>query len=696
MKLKGINPFEQHVEKIVLGLAIAAVGGVAAWQFLSAPTVRVAGKDVDPGEVDALLESKARKLQTQLRGESNITIPSEGVLLAAPSFDTGITKPIAPASRLAVAAPSFAEALVKAEASSFDVWYYEPSIPAVAMDGPVIQTADALTAASAAEALKISPSLSSHFTSTEGPQDVVWTTPVAKIDLKALRTELARSNPQAKPPRSAIPSVWYESTPFVVDVAFERREEQADGSFGPVQRVPVFTPAETLSYRGRISSASRGLQEEVFATLKDPAEQLQVLQMPFFETVNNAFVSPAVAKSAGAAPTSSSESNDSIRLTLQKKTQLESKKRLAAKLISELAKLGGEYDDAKEKQKEEDKKREERERKEAEKKGTGGGGGGGGGFGMGGGGMKGRNDPTGAGEKADKDAARDLAERKRKTAQLRTVERDIASLEQQLGATPTTNTTAAAKLPSLSTEDEVLVWGHDLEVLPGHKYQYRCVIRVYNPFFARGNQLVKEQDEKGLAQAFVLDSKPSEWSQTVTVSPRVRFFVTRASSGDGPMGMGTAQVEVYRLVDGQWRRSEMQVQPGERIGRVDDRTRTGGKVVDFTTDYYVAAIVEDLEAKNSGERTRRPAFVVVRELASGPEIERRPESDFNDVERIQLREDANNTAAAEARAADTSTPAGGKPGGGSGPGGGTGPGGGPGGGGLTGGGGGTGGGGRDR
>jgi hypothetical protein len=328
--------------------------------------------------------------------------------------------------------------------------------------------------------------------------------------------------------------------------------------------------------------------------------------------------------------------------------------------------MGGEYDDAKEKEKEDQRKREERERKDAEKgSGSGGGGGGGGGGGMGGSNQRQKvKDSSPKGEDASS-----LAARKSKTRQLRLLEKEITALEEKLGATPAATAAAPVKVPSLLTEDEMLVWGHDLEVEPGHKYQYRCVIHVYNPFFARGNQLVKEQDDMGLAQVFVTGSKPSEWSETVTVSPRVRFFVTRAFAGDGQLGMGTAQVEVYRLVDGQWRRSEMQVQPGERIGRVDDRSKSGGKTVDFTTDYYVAGIVEDLEQKNAAGGTRKPAFVVVRQLGTGPEIERRPETDFNDVERMQLREDAANTAAAEKAPESTSapTPPGGSP---SGPGGG--------------------------
>ena len=48
MKLKGINVFEQHVEKIVLGAAVVGAGGLAAWQFLNAPEVKVGSRSVSP------------------------------------------------------------------------------------------------------------------------------------------------------------------------------------------------------------------------------------------------------------------------------------------------------------------------------------------------------------------------------------------------------------------------------------------------------------------------------------------------------------------------------------------------------------------------------------------------------------------------------------------------------------------------
>jgi hypothetical protein len=681
MKLKGINPFERHVEKIILAGGALAVLGVAAWQVLNAPAVTFGGRQVAPGQVDSLLEERARALQSQLRGESTIKIPEEGVALAAPTFDSALAKEVAPRSSLPVASPALASALIHTTENSTDVWYHEPAFAGIQMVD-VIQTADALTPESAKRALAIAPALAARFASSEGPQDVVWTTPVARLDLKGIRAELARAEPGAKPPRAALPGVWYQDTPFVVDVVFQRREVLPGGGYGPVQTVPVFSPREAeLDFRSRIAGAKAELRDTVFGMLRNPADQAQILQLPFFETVNGSFVSPTVRVDAAASGATAAEDVDRRRL-MQMKTQLETKRRAAQKLSDELKKLGGPWDEAKEKEDEERRRQEERERKEAEKGTKQGSGGGGGGFGMGGGGMDGRNKGAGGAEDAaarEREKRRVEEQRKSKTRLLKRFETEIADLEKQLGSTPAASgPDVTAKLPDVAHDEEVLIWGHDLEVEPGHTYQYRAVAHLYNPFFARGNQLVKAQDEKELDQAFTIATADGPWSKPVVVSPRVRFFVTQANAGAGQLGMGTAQVEVYRLVDGQWRRSEMQVQPGERIGRVDDRSKAGGKSVDFTTDFYVAAIVDDLEQKPTGDRTRRPAMVVVRPLQGGPEELRSPESDLSNDTRVELRAQASVTAEPKAPAGAPAggsppvPPAGGGPGGGPGGGGGLG------------------------
>lgn len=648
MKLKGINTFEQHIEKIVLGVAILGVVGIAAWQFISAPTVPLGKQTVSPGEVDALLQRKAEGLQTRLRGESDIKIPAEGVPLAAPTFGDRLARHVSPAPSLARTSPSFNGMLVKNNATSADVWYHEPTVKQVQMLA-VHETADALTAEAAKAAAKVSPVVAARFGTIDGPADIVWTTPVARLDLKAIREELARAEKEANPPRQAIPGVWYQETPFVVDVLFERRAKKADGTWGEPQEVPVFSSRiEELTYRPRIKDAKGELKDEVFSVLGVPEQQLDVLQLPFYDTVNGAFVSPSVLLAQGTAEADPSADAGALRRRLQAQTQMEQKQRKATVIRDELTKLGGPWDAEQEKKRLEEERASERERKEAEKgSGTKGGGGltGGGGGGLGGSMTK---DPNKGAKPVDERTKR--IRRIAKTTELKKLEAELAELEKLLGAAPVA-AGPKPKVPGIATLDEILVWGHDLEVEPGKTYQYRCVARVLNPFFSKGNMLVQEQAVKGLDKPFTTDSLASAWSAETTVSPSVRFFVTRAMVGDGSLQAGTAQVEIYRLMDGQWRRSEMTVQPGERIGRKD--TRGASAEVDFSTDYFLVDVVEDLDAKASGNKSeRRPGFAVVRAMSTEDMDVRSPVGDLDDPDRLKLRAQADAAASAKPDAKD--------------------------------------------
>ncbi len=669
MKVKGINVFEQHLEKMVLGFAVLVAFGLVGMELLLVPEVKVGSKSVSTREVDGMLESKASQIASKLEGADGLVdkdgkpMPTEDQIeLATAKFERRMSQDVAPAKQLALTAPSFNGMLVKSGLAAADVVYHVPAPPALAMVG-VQETADALTPESAKEAAKASAALAARFgTDMSVPKDVVWTTPVARIDLKAIRADLAAAEPDANPPRAAIPSVWFQNTAYVLDVVFERRERQADGAWGEPVVVPVFAarPAE-ITFRGRIDgseSAGASLRDDVFQILGVDENQEEVLQPSFYDTVNGAFVSPEVlAEAATASSGGAPDQAAAQRRMMQLQTQLIDRRRRADALRAELGKIGGLWDEEKERKAEEDRKREERERKKNEKAGGGGGGGGGpGGGGLGGGGaMNGR----GNSQSDDKELKRQQAERRSKSAQLKRIESEIARIEGDLGAAAPKEGTPAAAAPTLASKDELLVWGHDLEVEPGKTYQYRCRVRVYNPFFARKNMLVEEQQNLGLADRVALDSPVSPWSGEIRVSQSLRCFLTRATVGDGTGNLGSARFEVYRLVDGKWRVSDVSVQPGERIGRPD--AKNGG--IDFTTDYYVIDVVEDIagaaksEARPAagGVRERRGMVVIGSITEPGLRI-RIPAEDMADPDRMKLREQASTARASAGDSADGAAP----------------------------------------
>ena len=73
MKIKGVNPFERHVEKIVLLIVGVVFLGVVAMQFLVSPNQVDLGRGnmADPGEeIYAELERQAQALKGQITDPS--------------------------------------------------------------------------------------------------------------------------------------------------------------------------------------------------------------------------------------------------------------------------------------------------------------------------------------------------------------------------------------------------------------------------------------------------------------------------------------------------------------------------------------------------------------------------------------------------------------------------------------------------
>jgi hypothetical protein len=642
MKLKGINHFEQHVEKIVAGIAVLAAVAFAAWHFLAPELHKVGSKEVGPGEIDGELRKKAQALSAKMANGAIEIADSEGsaLPLAVPEFNKALAADVAPSKSLRATGPNFNSRLVKAGAAAADTWYSVPAVPVVQMKG-VLETADAITKDAAAAAKESCPTLAARpdFEKVEGPKDVVWTTPFAKLDLKALRAEFQKADAAASPARAAVPGVWYQEAPQVVDVVFERRERAADGSWGAPKVVPVYAdrPAE-LMLRERLASPSGELRDEVSGLLGTEANQRDILQPNFFDTVNGAFVSPALLADAPASATSTANPGTgdpgSARRRLQLRTELQRKQASADKLRAELDKLGGVWDEEAERKREDERKRDEKNRKQSEKDQGSGGGGGGAGGGLGGA-MSGKNNAEEA--NTERDEKKRAAERKAKSVMYRRLQSEIAAIEKQLGVEPTQVAAETAKAPTLASLDEILVWGHDMDVQAGRTYQYRCVVRVYNPFFGKGNQLVRDQDATGIANPFTLDSIASGWSDDIAVSSEVRFFVTRSSAGDGTLGAGSAQIEIYKLQGGVWRRDTVSVQPGDRIGGVDRESADG---IDFTTSYVLVDVIEDLDplrAAASGAG-RRLGIAVVAPLGGGGHEVRVPALEQADQDRLRLNE----------------------------------------------------------
>ena len=631
---KGITIWEEHLEKIVLGLVALVLLAALAYVVLAKPnTTKVGSQDLAPGEVNAEIMQKANDLGLRLQASTAVT-EFDGVEAAsADAFIASLDSSVSPDGALKRTSPALASLLLPEEVGSVDVLYYEPAIDAPMMASPVVQTIDTVVDAE----LDRVPELSSRFSGS--PLDIAWTTPVARIDLAGIRRELEGADSQASPPREQIPSNWFNSRPYILDVVFERQTMQPDGSWSVAEVVPPVFGARTI--RDELADTSQhgaSFREDVTINLEDPLVQQEIMQPEFYETVNDGVELQGLAmETSEDMPAQVGKTEQEIR-EQQRIRALELRLRdLTSKrgrIKATLDELGGPL--------EEDEQQDEGRggrggRGDRGGRGGGGAGGGDGPPGFGGGGMGRRSGDTQT-SKANK--------RKRiaMTKQVKKLDQDIKDIQEELIALdPTSRDMIAqveaaeeASITDVVTDEAAFAWTHDLGVEPGGVYRYRATVRILNPLFARGRQLLEAQ--RGLAEEFALDSMPSAWSEPVTVDPQVQFYFVRANRENGGIGLGEARVELYRYFDGQQRTDQVTVEPGERIGGFET---VDGVPIDFTTDWYLVDIVDDPAASPDGGLDREEdSFVICRRL-DGSEIRvRLPSTQLRDPNRSRLEMDA--------------------------------------------------------
>lgn len=644
---KGITVWEQHVEKIVLGLVVLVF--LAAVFLLATGTpnqLRVGNEELAPGEVNAKIRSKAEDLNRSFQPNASSPNAAKFDAIEAASADNFLDKlgsGVSPAPSLPRIAPTLASSLLPEEVGTVDVYYYEPAIASPSMRKQVVQTQDTLEPT---EVQRL-PELASLFET--GTLDIAWTTPVAEIDLAGLRSELAASDNLARPPRSQIPSNWYRERVYLLDVVFERQQQESDGSWSRATVVPAVPGMRSI--REEISGSievDANYRDEVFVNLDDPLIQQELLQPDFFATLNSRFTPPTFDSLPDADDLDESGEGEVVdEAEAERKRRIrELQRRLRDRSISAnrtreiLKELGGELDENAPGQGGEEKGR-----------GRGGSGRGSGRGGSGppdGGGPGGPGGPGGGfgGKKGSSSSQSEAQKRQRigLTKKLRKLEAEIARFQAELDelapgiANAATNAGAenAARMLDTRTDERLLTWTHDLNVEPGATYRYRATLKIFNPLFARGRQLLK--DQRSLSEQFALASRSSEWSQPITIDPPVQFFFVRASEDGGSLGLGEARLELYRYHDGQQRTARFTLQPGERIG---ERTVLGGIPVDFTTDWYLVDVIEDPAATGrEGLDQEDDAFVVCRRI-DGTEIRVRvPSSQLRDPSRERLEMDA--------------------------------------------------------
>ncbi|HZW05757.1 MAG TPA: hypothetical protein VFF65_01435, partial [Phycisphaerales bacterium] len=114
MAVRGINPFERHIEKIFLALAAAGLTGVVAWQVAGGSgTVKVGTEELPADKAYDRIRDKARQLSDQMR-KPDVNTPKE---LGDPKdllgeYQRRSAGPVAPAPVLAWSPPGLPAHLI--------------------------------------------------------------------------------------------------------------------------------------------------------------------------------------------------------------------------------------------------------------------------------------------------------------------------------------------------------------------------------------------------------------------------------------------------------------------------------------------------------------------------------------------------------------------------------------------------------
>lgn len=533
MKVKGINPIEQHVEKIVLGVVALVLLAVLALQFLTQPnSVDVGGRTVPPQNVYVELERQAETLDSQLR-DANPALPAVQPTNLVERYDQAFARTDNTPVRLSAAlgAPAAIAAVTGTDISSAG-----PSSDVVAV--PTIpQTAVPIAASQWGAldpyALEAAPAYR-NFVPLEQPFDLPSVTVETSFSGSQLRQALLPPEGGAGVPRR----FWQGTGIAVLAVEVERQQQLPDGSWSNPE--PITTPPGT-PVPTRALAADAGLPEltELVSRAGSAAPDVQRPMAP--PTIAGPEWLPP-SERVSETDTGLSRADRIIRTLERALVELERLQDAPQQFTRDL--------------------RDDR--------------------GSPGSGRSPRN-PTQTTQPPAPTGPQSRIQ------QLTRQIEDYRNQLRELGVTdPTTSTTTArgrddrvnprtartgptgrtnAPAEDLLTQETVQLWAHDLGVEPGATYRYRTRVSINNPLFRKGplldadNEALQAASREPFARA-----EWSEWSAPVVVGAREYFFVTGADAeGSISGGRAGATIEVFRMYYGHYRRVSLPLAPGDPI-----------------------------------------------------------------------------------------------------------------------------------
>jgi len=523
MGVRRINPLEQHIEKIVVGIAGASLLGIFAWQFVGGPTTISVGKDGDVPIAGAYvkLEEQAAKLKGAISTENpEIPLANIGPGLFAEfsgKYRSAIPEPLRRGPWTGDAVRSLVGGDGGQSAAQGPV--HVPTIPAVTalIAHPFMSIIDQSEITSAPELAALLPKAE--------PFDRAAVSIEGRFNGVRFR-ELLELDPDGAGPIRSVPRNWWENRSAVLAVELVRQQRQPDGAWSKEQLVPPAPGRSSLVPR---IVAIKGMSdmEEVLGLALGSEEN--VLRPEWYrrpdiggQLVGEEWVAPSDATAA----LDDAASKDPRQLVRQ---QTDIQRRLTA-AETKLTRL---------------------QQSPASPSG-----------GKGGGRISG---PAAPGTKGGPNAG-EIAVTERTIAKLKDELKAVADKLAAIGLKPDvaplvrpSTTTAAA---SVLTSSDLQLWAHDITVERGQTYRYQLRVLIGSPFFSRGSV---GADQAELTKRPYLTSADSAWTEPVTVDEEHPFFITTAQAGTAGSRGAQAKAELFTFSWGYWRKADVAMEPGDMV-----------------------------------------------------------------------------------------------------------------------------------
>ncbi|TVQ79807.1 MAG: hypothetical protein EA380_03965 [Phycisphaeraceae bacterium] len=565
MGLKGINPFEEHADKIALGVFGLLAAGIFVWQFATPLTVQMTGGNpTTPRSAADSIRTQSSSAEAEMNSPA---MPAE--LPPVPDLVARFDRAVA-----GEAQPVALVGLFPGVAGTTVPGGFDPEQPTGVGDPPTLVLAeppaprDLITnvfggAVDPLEVFRISELAAA--VGTEQPFDLFVPTVQASFPVGEFVAELRgeRTDVELADGSELVPSRMWEGRTELIGLELEReRWDPTSRAWVDRQIIAPLRGSESLLARAQSADFVAG---DFGALLNDERTNRQQVRRPGFVPIlsPNCWLWPELVRSLVPSPAVMEERDRLIRDIRAQEREITRLNNLlnpgtggdGAWLIPNLD--GGPFE-----------------------------------------GMPTPGSawpqvpPTvlaqgggGGGPRPERPDTGDADERRRERLQqqIETAQRRIDTAVERLAemgfdrlGTPLTDPCAQTidePLGSLSLRDveSFTVWAHDYSAQRGTVYRYRLRAFVTNPLFGNARSLNEEQ--RPLAEQLLLESTWSSWSEPVQVPGEVSFFATAARSGAAIGGLGPTNArragagsfELYRFIYGYWRRIEATTESGQRI-----------------------------------------------------------------------------------------------------------------------------------